>query len=213
MLKKISFLLIPLLILVFAFYISNLNHGFAGELYSLEGYTFKLSQLDEESNEVQDINFIINKEGHFYKEIIQGNGKGDFEAWDGEKFYRYSKEYNDLMIVNSNEKDGKVIAHPFLSEIINQNITNDLTEGVLKKTSLFSSEYKKQYSVDNKEIVELLSFDEKLNVPKKYVKKIENEIREYIEISNIVEYQENLDIQSKINLDSLIENGVYISDI
>ncbi|WP_010676357.1 hypothetical protein, partial [Bacillus timonensis] len=82
----------------------NSSTSFAGKLYPMESHSFELTQYDNEG--LQTLEITIDKNGYFFKEVKNGSDIGNFELWDGQYFYRYIKEYNDLMVVNSPKEDG-----------------------------------------------------------------------------------------------------------
>ncbi len=206
--KKVLIGILVALILV----VGNVyNHqlGFAGNLYPLNGNEVLLSDYSDDQK--REFLIKIDENGYFCKEVIQGDGRGSFEAWDGEKFYRYDKEYDDLLIVN-NPKDGsKVIAHPFLSEVITERIIEDISKSKLKRNFL-SNEYKK-IEKNEQEIVESIIFDDQNKYPQKYQMKVDDEEVFVYEIKNLKELTEELNVSETINLKQLRENHVKITEI
>lgn len=207
--KKIfsSVIIVSLFIVLINNYNKASSSGYADKLYNLEGYKFVLSQLTEEE-ELQDINFIIDSNGHFYSEVLNGNYKGDFEAWDGNTFYRYDAKYNHLTKIE-NEPGEKIISHPFFSEVINERISNDIKEGQLKK-KFFSQKFIKKTSIENHVMEEKVDFNLNINHPERYEKIINGEVEEFIEIKNVTEYSNTLNLKQLINLEKLLKSNVKI---
>lgn len=184
--------------------------GFAGQLYPIEGYKFIFSQLTEE-DELQNLDFTIDKNGYFYKEVTTGKYKGDFEAWDGLNFYRFSLKNNDLLIIK-NEPGEKVISHPFFSKIVNEQISEDFNNGDLQK-SPFVDKYKKKFKFGADEITETLEINDQVNHPETYKKEINGKLQEYIEINNLISIKDDIKFNSLIDLDKMKKNNVEITEI
>lgn len=203
--KKILFTIFTLFIFA-SIGIFNSNLSFAGEIYSLDNNKIEIKDY---SNGIETIfSIIIDEKGYFYKEILQGEDKGSFEAWDGENFYRYSKDYNNLLVVNDPKDGSKVIAHPFLSEVINERIVDDISNNKLKK-SFLSKEYKKIEKEKN-EVVETVFFDKENSYLQKYDMHVDNKKIYSYEITDIKKLENDLDIQKYINL---LESSVIITRI
>lgn len=207
--KKFIFYLATLLAVTVGVLTFGAKQGTVTELYPINGHSFNLTQLTEEG-ETQELNFVIDENGHFYKEVQNGNYKGDFEAWDGLNFYRFSKANNDLLVI-PNEPGAKVISHPFFSEVINAEIIKDLKEETLKKTSLFSQKYNKEFNVGLEKVSETLEFNMDIGHPELYKKEVDKEVTEYIEISELEPTNDKLDIYELFDLDSMKKNGVNIN--
>ncbi|MGG0718126.1 hypothetical protein ABE096_11130 [Robertmurraya massiliosenegalensis] len=178
------------------------SRGYADKLYNLEGYKFTLSQLTEE-NEIQNLSFIIDSNGHFCSKILNGNYKGNFEAWDGETFYRYDAQNKHLTKIK-NKPGEKVISHPFFSEVINQRISLDIKEEKLKK-QFFGDVFIKNSKKADYVIKEKINFNKEINHPEKYEKIVNDEVKEYIEMKNMTKYQKSIDIDSILKLDKNVE--------
>lgn len=202
------FVIAVLMVLVFNF---NTKPGFVNEINPMYGSSFSLTQLTEE-NELQTIDFTIDKKGHFYKEVQNGRYQGDFEAWDGLNFYRYIKEYNHLLIF-SNKPGEVVISHMFFSERANSQINTDLKNNTLENTSFFGfgQTFSKEISKAGETIVETIEFDNEINNPKMYKKEINEETIEYYEIKDVSDYNDVLDIPTLINLEKLKNSGTIIT--
>jgi outer membrane lipoprotein-sorting protein len=208
-LKKIVYLVIAASLII-GFWIYHTSSGFAGEIYPLDNHEFTLTQLDENGAK-QEFSIRIDKNGHFYSEIKSGARAGNFELWDGKKFYRYDKSVQDLWI-DQPPAEGKVIAHPFLSEVVNSEISEDLKSKELKK-QLFSSVYQKQYeNEENDKVIERIQFDNKLNHPVKYTMEIDGEQVSSIEISNVKELDQSITAEAYIDIEELKNEGVHISE-
>lgn len=185
------------------------NLGMANAIYPLNESVIKIYEYAE--GKENELLIKIDENGHFYSEIMQGEDKGSFEAWDGEKFYRYSKEYNDLLIVINPKDDSKVIAHPLLSEVINERIAEDIANKELKKTP-FSKKYKKK-SKENQDIEETVEFSSEENYPQKYSMNVDDQEFLTYEIIEVKGLLENLDVQKYINLEQLKNEDVNITEI
>lgn len=191
--------------------ILQFDKSVAKQVYPLNGHSFMLSQLAD-NGDVQTLEFLVDEQGHFYREIVQGAGMGDFEAWDGNKFYRYNKQYNNIMLVDTPEDDGKVISHPILSEIMNQEVNDDIQNGKLKK-SFLKPVYKKSYHADDQEIMEQITLDKDLNYTEEYLKKIDGVLVQFYEVSKVKELKGALNVEALINIDELKANNVHIKEI
>ncbi|MFK4997684.1 hypothetical protein ACI2OX_09800 [Bacillus sp. N9] len=91
------------LVLVLGLLVYNNSTSFAGKLYPLEKHRIELKQTDAAGEQILMIT--IDEHGHFYKEVKSGPGVGNFELWDGKRFYRFDNEYKDLMIVKTQKKE------------------------------------------------------------------------------------------------------------
>jgi len=189
----------------------NSSTSFAGKVYPLESHSFELTQMDNNGKQVHQL--VIDKEGHFYKEIKSGTEAGNFELWDGKNFYRYNKEYKDLMIVKSPDENGKVVAHPFLSEVVNEEISKDLNQGKLKKAFLKPEYSKKSKSKDGLDVVEEIEFDKNINHPKKYVLEKNGKQESFIEISNVKKQNQLIVAEDFMDINKFKEQGVNITEI
>lgn len=190
----------------------NLYHsqlGFAGNLYPLNGNEITLT--DYSNGEETGFLIKINENGTFYKEVVYGSDEGSFEAWDGEKFYRYNKEYNDLLIVNNPNDGSKVIAHPFLSEVVNNRIVEDISKNKLKRNFL-SKEYRK-IEKNEQEVIETIVFDKQNKYPQEYQMYVNDEKTSGFEITKLSGLEEELNIRQAINFDKLLKNNVEITEV
>ncbi|CAG9623304.1 hypothetical protein [Sutcliffiella rhizosphaerae] len=209
--KKYIFIFGLSLIILISVFGYNSNKSFAGKVYPLEGYSFELTQLDVDGR--QNLLIQVDENGFFYKEILNGPEKGGFELWDGENFYRYMKEFDELVIFESAIEDvGKVIAHPFLSEIVNEEIENDLEEGKLRK-SFFGKTYSSKYKKGKNEIVEKLEFSEDVNHPEKYELTVNGVSDTFIEITNIDNFNEGIKAIDFVDINELTESGTEITEV
>ncbi|OXM16517.1 hypothetical protein [Paenibacillus herberti] len=92
----------------------------------------------------------FNDKGHYRYEVTSGNFAGDFEVWDGEKLYQYTKIINDMMIRDFSEsgKKGRVIPHSYFGDSYEKALKNQsmgkLTKQEKKDAKGIKQEFKKE---------------------------------------------------------------------
>ncbi|MFF2090088.1 hypothetical protein [Paenibacillus sp. NPDC058174] len=119
----------------------------------------------------------INDVGEFRFNVVSGPLAGDYQVWDGIKYYQYSKSFNDLMIrdfYNDGDK-GVPIPHEFLSEqarvaivdgIKNQNLRKVEGRHYINKTDRGKMDFiinnenmviQSSYEVDGRQVHEIVA--------------------------------------------------------
>ncbi|WP_010676358.1 hypothetical protein, partial [Bacillus timonensis] len=102
---------------------------------------------------------------------------------------------------------------PFLSEVLNEQISKDLNKGTLKKVFL-KPEYKKEFKADSgSQVLEKIEFSDDINHPKKYTMLVNGTQESFIEIKNIQKQEKSIKVENFIDIEELKKDGVSITEI
>ncbi|WP_019413586.1 hypothetical protein [Paenisporosarcina sp. TG20] len=211
--KKLISVLLLFSLAVFVIGFTN-NSSYAGNFDPVEGHSYKIIQSVPGFSKKQTVIVNVDKNGNFYKEVISGPDKGNFEVWSGDEFFRFMKEPNDLMVITSKEhSDVPVLSHEFLSESTSEQIIKDINNGQLKKALLKPSEYEKSTRMDKGMRKEKITIDKNFNRPAKYVLEFEEKEEVYFEIIEVKDFIDTINANDFVNIEEIRENGGTITEI
>jgi outer membrane lipoprotein-sorting protein len=114
-----------------AFVFMNLSSVLAQEKQNSFYMKFAEERYFQGKTVVSEFEVWYDKSGKYRMNTLSGTFVGDFEVWDGDRLYQYTKQTDQLLIRDLNPKD-KPIPHLFLSSVIHERIKGDINSGKIK---------------------------------------------------------------------------------
>jgi hypothetical protein len=114
--------------------------------HTLEHIIFTESGIVDGNNITSSYEVWYNENGEYRMNTILGPFVGDYEVWDGSKYYQYTKVINELAIRNVTHDNGHgdPIPNLLLSKEIKNRVKNDIENGKIKKSVNNSKEFSSQ---------------------------------------------------------------------
>ena len=103
----------------------------------------------------------FNDVGEFRFNVVSGPFKGDYQIWDGKKYYQYTKAINEMVVRDfvNNADNGVVIPHEIFSLRLIETIRNTLNNGKFNK-SIQNKNHVYQYQDSSGEKIEYILNDD-----------------------------------------------------